>query len=85
MILDNFLEHITELLIFIPLISARLRNRDHILICVPSYEAMVKNEQFEEITHEHSNYSTPKSLRDLFLEFSFENLESYSEMIESRG
>ena len=84
-VLDNVLEHILELRNFISQISTWLRHGDYILICVPSYEAMVKNEQFEEITHEHSNYFTLASLIDLFVEFGFENLESCSEMIDSRG
>lgn len=84
-VLDNVLEHIQELRNFISQISQWLRDEDYILICVPSYEAMVKNEQFEEITHEHSNYFTLSSLIALFVEFGFENLEAYSEIIDSRG
>jgi cyclopropane-fatty-acyl-phospholipid synthase len=83
--MDNVLEHIDELQNFMSDLSKWTSKGDIILVCVPSYELMLKRKIFSEISHEHCNYFSVESLSNLFSEFGFETIAESSEVIHSRG
>jgi hypothetical protein len=83
--LDNVLEHIENVNDFFEEFVKLIQLKDYVYVCVPSFEMMLKCRNFEEISHEHTQYFSLTAMNDLFSRFGFEELVSYSESIGTRG
>jgi hypothetical protein len=83
--LDNVLEHIENLTDFFEKFVKLTQVNDYVYVCVPSFELMLQNRNFEEISHEHTQYFSLRAMSDLFARFEFEEIESYSKFIATRG
>jgi hypothetical protein len=83
-IMDNVLEHIFEIQEFMDKLQNWLNTGDYLIVCVPSYEAMISRNQFTEISHEHCNYFDIDSVNKILSDFGFQCIESYSDVALSR-
>jgi len=83
--LDNVLEHIENLTDFFEKFVKLIKVNDYVYVCVPSFELMLQNRNFEEISHEHTQYFSLRAMSDLFARFEFKEIESYSKFIATRG
>ena len=84
-LLDNVLEHIEKLSDFMDAIARTSQVNDYIYVCVPSYEVIYEKLQFQEIIHEHVNYFSKEIVNNLFSNFGFLNLYSFTDYSGARG
>ena len=83
--LDNVLEHIENINDFFEKFVELIEVDDYVYVCVPSFELMLQNRNFEEISHEHAQYFSLSAMNGLFSRFDFKEIESYSTSIGTRG
>lgn len=83
--LDNVMEHLENLTDFFIKFTKFIKSGDFIYVCVPSYEIMIADNTFEEISHEHLQYFSLNSLNNLFLKYDFSVVAAYSKYIGTRG
>jgi len=78
LIMDNVLEHIQDLRVFMDGILANNCPGDYVYVCVPSFDLICKNFQFQEIIHEHIHYFKLNALNSFFEEYGFKSINSFS-------
>ena len=84
-ILDNVLEHINDLKVFIDGVLRATCKGDYIYVCVPSFDLIYRKLQFQEIIHEHIHYFTLNELNKFFSDNGFSVVESFSNQDEGRA
>jgi len=85
LVMDNVLEHIQDLRVFMDGILANTRPGDYVYVCVPSFDLICKNFQFQEIIHEHTQYFKLAALDGFFEEYGFRSINSFSNKDDGRG
>jgi len=84
-ILDNVMEHIFDLTSFMDNLLSNTKVGDFVYVCVPSFDLISKKMQFQEFIHEHCHYFKIKELEQLFTNFGFKVLESFSSQDDGRS
>ena len=84
-ILDNVLEHVRGLHLFMENIARNTRVGDFVYVCVPSFDIICNSLQYHEIILEHVHYFTLNELSSLFVKYGFTLLEAFSIHEDSRA
>lgn len=83
-IIDNVLEHIIDIHVFLEKLNEITKTGDLIYICIPSAEKMFEKLRLHEIIHEHVHYFSKANINYLFNKYDFIEESSNSETILGR-